>query len=108
MPCSGNKSQICGGRNANSIYQVECLKKTLGLFRGEHFFYFSQKLITIFVILLAKCLRTPIGCYADAINGGGVDLNGGIAILGSSSMTVEVCISFCLSKGFIYAGVQNG
>jgi hypothetical protein len=38
-PCSGNQSQICGGEYANSIYQVECLKQTLGLFRGEHFLF---------------------------------------------------------------------
>jgi len=67
-----------------------------------------RPLITIFVILLGKCLRAPIGCFADVINGGSIDLDGGIAILGSSSMTIEVCISYCLSKGFSYAGVQNG
>ena len=41
-PCSGNPSQICGGEYANSIYQVECLKQTLGLFRGEHFLFYSK------------------------------------------------------------------
>ena len=56
-----------------------------------------------------KAFKCPfyIGCYTDGLNGIR-DLNG----LGTTSMnqigggSVDSCVSYCSSQGFLYAGVE--
>ena len=50
-----------------------------------------------------------IGCYADVINNNKRDLNGlGLTNATNGVGSVESCISFCTSRGFLYAGLQSG
>jgi hypothetical protein len=50
-----------------------------------------------------------VGCYGDVINSPIRDLNGlGISTTNEiAGGSIEACIAFCSSKGFIYAGVQK-
>ena len=49
-----------------------------------------------------------IGCYADGTDGLGNRDMAYWAILNSNVMTIELCISTCLSLGYTYAGLQAG
>ena len=56
----------------------------------------------IFIKFIAYCY---IGCYADGTSGGQRDMYYW-AISNSAVMTIELCVSTCLSLGFSYAGLQ--
>jgi len=50
-----------------------------------------------------------MGCFADYINGWQRDLNGlGISTNIEGGGSVELCLDYCSSKNFLYAGVQYG
>ena len=83
MPCSGNKTELCGGNNRLSVYNLTTYVppttvKQVGT-------YLSQ------------------GCYNEASNG---RLLSGASYTNAANMTVESCVNFCNAKGSDYAGVE--
>jgi len=58
----------------------------------------------------AQCPLVYIGCYADWLLSGYRDLSGlGLTLVNSiGGGSVETCVAYCFSLGFLYAGVQNG
>jgi len=83
--CSGNKSLICGGSGATSIYS------TAG--HGK------------FALPPVKKLKkwTAIGCYKD--NKSSRDLN--LAHRRSTHNTIRSCAQWCKTQGAAYAGLQD-
>ena len=83
MPCSGNKTELCGGNNRLSVYNLTTYVppttvKQVGT-------YLSQ------------------GCYNEATNG---RVLSGASYTNATSMTVESCVNFCNAKGSNYAGIE--
>ena len=83
MPCTGNKTELCGGSNRISLYNLTTYVppttvKQVGT-------YLSQ------------------GCYSEATNG---RLLSGASFTNTTGMTVESCVNFCSAKGSAYAGVE--
>ncbi|KAI8806739.1 WSC domain-containing protein [Cladochytrium replicatum] len=78
IPCDGNDNLICGGEGALSLYHCP---------RPSPFKYY--------------------GCYSDGVipyhraleKSGFVD---------TTAMTIELCTTYCSSKGFILAGLEYG
>jgi hypothetical protein len=50
-----------------------------------------------------------MGCYAD-LEGYGRDLSGlGLTLTNTvGGGSIKTCIAYCLSRNFLFAGVQNG
>lgn len=83
MPCSGNKTELCGGNNRLSVYNLTTYVppttvKQVGT-------YLSQ------------------GCYNEAANG---RVLSGASYTNATAMTVESCVNFCNAKGSDYAGIE--
>ncbi|MCJ1476788.1 hypothetical protein MMC13_005457 [Lambiella insularis] len=87
MACSGNSSELCGGSNRLSVYNLTTyVPPTTAKAVGS---YVSQ------------------GCYKEATNG---RLLGGPSFTNTTGMTVELCVNFCqaASPSQAYAGVEYG
>lgn len=81
MRCNGDFSTVCGGGSKLSIYNNTAYRP---------------------VVIVPNVGRyVTKGCLTDPLINGRA-LNG--AFVSNSSMTVEVCIGFCASKGYKYAG----
>ena len=92
QPCANGLPNICGGDNYFSVYSS-----------------LNATSLTN-ISTLQQCNFTYIGCYADVINSNNRDLNGlGLTLgnfLGGGSL--DTCVDYCTTKGFLYAGAQNG
>ncbi|KAI9776670.1 MAG: hypothetical protein M1835_005454, partial [Candelina submexicana] len=88
-PCAGNSSEICGGKDALSVWnstKSDIPPSTVKAV-GEYAFQ---------------------GCY-DASSAGlfSNSTGGGIRYVNNTGMSVESCVSFCSDGDYDYAGVQN-
>lgn len=80
MPCTGNSAEICGSGNALSV------------------------LYTAPITTSDAITTTALGCYGDTSN---TRTMTGPSFT-SSSMTNEVCASFCTVEGYAYSGTEYG
>ncbi len=48
-----------------------------------------------------------IGCYADLINNRDLDGLGAAPANQLGTVSVETCVEYCRTLGFVYAGLQN-
>lgn len=83
MPCTGNKTELCGGSNRLSVYNLTTYVppttvKQVGTFLSQ-------------------------GCYNEAANG---RLLSGASYTNSTDMSVESCVNFCAAKGSDFAGLE--
>ncbi|KAL8931127.1 MAG: hypothetical protein Q9208_000231 [Pyrenodesmia sp. 3 TL-2023] len=85
-PCSGNKTQICGGASRLSVWNATgYVPPTTVRQVGT---YLSQ------------------GCYPEVANG---RLLTGKSYVNATGMTVESCVNFCAATtGAVYAGLEYG
>lgn len=83
-PCSGNKSENCGGNNALSIYQDPTFPKNPDEVTIEDY--------------------VPLGCYTDSSEKGRA-LARQIKV---EDNTNPKCLSACKSQGYPFAGTQYG
>ena len=97
MQCSGAPGTICGGPSALSLYQNPSLAVV--------------KTSTTSAPVAVPTVSLPSGwsvassvCVAEAKAQSGRAL--AAASTSSSSMTVPMCLAFCQSKGYQYAGVE--
>nr|XP_019007470.1 uncharacterized protein I206_07728 [Kwoniella pini CBS 10737]OCF46251.1 hypothetical protein I206_07728 [Kwoniella pini CBS 10737] len=93
MPCKGDSSSTCGGRNAISLLITDSALSTL-----------SADLTTAPLVLPTGWAAASTACIAEPSSGKA--LTG--ARWADNSMTVNVCLSYCQNKGFIYAGIEYG
>ena len=82
MACTGDRNQLCGGINANSVYEIVYLAQTPPP---------------------AQTAPAFLGCFRDTST---YDLNGYLER--TRTNTPRQCIQVCASRGFPYAGVQYG
>ena len=82
MPCTGDRAQVCGGSNANSVYAT-------GIAPAKG---------------VPKMSSRPVGCFKDGTNP--YDLDG--FLQRSNDNTPQRCATLCAVRGFRYAGVQYG
>ncbi len=94
MPCSGMPGTICGGPGALSLYQNPSL---------------AAATTTSTTAIATPTIALPSGwsvassvCIAEGTNGRA--LSG--ASTASSSMTIPMCLQFCQSKGYQWAGIE--
>ena len=87
LPCKGNTSEICGGSNRLSVYN----------------------LTTFVPPTTVKAVGSYVskGCYPDSVNSRTLTGHG---YANTTGMTVESCVQFCqaLSPSQPYAGVEYG
>ncbi|KAI9714898.1 MAG: hypothetical protein M1820_000187 [Bogoriella megaspora] len=84
--CSGNNTEVCGGSGTLSLYNNTA--------------YVAPSIVDHVGKYVTK------GCLTDPNNGKGRAL--AAASTRSDSITVEVCVKFCLGKGMKFAGVEFG
>jgi hypothetical protein len=86
FPCSGNKSEVCGGDNTLSVYQ------------DTTFLPIDESTVEDYV---------PLGCYFD-------DSNVGKALsypqdsVSGAGLTTEKCLAACKKGGYPFAGTEFG
>ncbi|MCJ1290153.1 hypothetical protein MMC34_001689 [Xylographa carneopallida] len=87
MPCSGNKSELCGGSSRVSVYNLTS--------------YVPPTTVKAVGTYAYK------GCYNEATKG---RLLSGPSFTNTTGMTVEACVAFCQasSPSQPYAGVEYG
>ncbi len=85
-PCTGNKSEICGGDDILSVYQDTTFRP---------------------VDSTEICDYVPLGCYTDNSKNGRT-LSYPMDTLDSTKMTTESCLTACKSRGFPFAGTEYG
>jgi hypothetical protein len=121
MSCSKNLNETCGGANANSIYQIDksCSTTTTTTTSTTTTAdttmditndttptstttstETSTKTTSSTKITTTKLPLNYIGCYSDGLTRA---LSGSFSIQGS----VNPCVAYCKSMGFLYAGCQN-
>jgi hypothetical protein len=84
-PCSGDKSENCGGSSGISIYQDTSFAPT------------SDK---------ATHGYLPIGCWTDSSSyGKALSHKQNIE---AKTMTPDVCLKSCLADGYTFAGLEKG
>ncbi|KAE9379342.1 WSC-domain-containing protein [Stipitochalara longipes BDJ] len=82
-PCTGNSSETCGGTNRLSVYTY-------------------NKPYTPAVVPAAVGAYNLKGCYTDVVATRGLSAY----TVTSTTMTNEVCVSTCQSKGYSYASTE--
>lgn len=85
MNCAGNATEICGGPNGLSLFQLS-----------------SPLPSTSASPVPAGPAYTYLGCQSDSVNTRTLSSQ----LLTSNSLTVELCTSFC--AGYTYFGVEYG
>lgn len=90
MTCNGNRTEICGGPNAISIYNNTQLVPTVTVTPGAG--------------PTPKAAGTYLGCATDP-NTSGRSLTGA-SYTDSKNMTLESCRAFCDAKGFMLSGTE--
>ncbi|WWC62263.1 uncharacterized protein I303_104859 [Kwoniella dejecticola CBS 10117] len=93
MPCKGDSSTLCGGRNAISLLVSNTALSTL-----------SADLTTAPLVLPSGWSAASSSCIAEPSSGKA--LTG--ARWADNSMTINTCVSYCQTKGFVFAGVEYG
>ncbi|KAL8670348.1 MAG: hypothetical protein Q9168_005106 [Polycauliona sp. 1 TL-2023] len=84
-PCSGNKTEICGGSSRLSVWNsTQYIPPTTVRQVGT---YLSQ------------------GCFPDLTKG---RLLSGSSYVNATGMTVESCVGFCSASKYAYAGLEFG
>lgn len=109
MPCSGMPGTICGGPGALSLYQNPSLAAVQTSVAASTATIDSAVTTPVeSTVTAAPAIELPSGwsvassaCIHEV---GGRALNG--ASTASGSMTIPICIDFCESKGFQYAGIE--
>ena len=84
-PCTGNSSEICGGQNRLSVYNLTTSVPPT-----------TVKAVGSYALS---------GCYNDTAS---QRLLNGPTYTNLTSNTVESCVSFCQANGQAYAGVEYG
>ena len=111
MRCSGNKSQICGGSWANTIYKIVSQNKTNK--QGNKLIYNTAESGENF--LNNNQSNNPytynnhryLGCFKDRGDPYGLRGRDLAAFgFGSDKMTPALCMRECARRGYRYAGVQ--
>lgn len=85
FPCTGNKSETCGGNNLYSVWQDTTFVTT------------GDDTVSDYV---------PLGCYTDDSSVGrtlGYSMD-----VDSDTMTTETCLEACLDAGYPFAGTEYG
>lgn len=85
LPCSGDKSQTCGGDNALSVWEDPTFSQTPEEVSESD--YAAQ------------------GCYTDSGSGRALTWP---AEIDGSDLTPSKCIAACKEQGFAYAGTEYG
>ncbi|KAM0339913.1 hypothetical protein ACHAPU_010745 [Fusarium lateritium] len=85
MPCAGDSTQKCGAGNRISIWNNTLYTPTVTVSKAES----STKYL---------------GCYTEGEDARAL----GDAKTTDKKMTVEICASFCSSKGYPYLGLEAG
>lgn len=96
MPCSGDSSQLCGGSWAVEIYQFSGSTSTSTTPT-------TTTTSSTTTTTAAGPTWSPLGCFTDASTRA---LSGANTV--TSSNTPTSCASYCNSKGYTLAGVENG
>jgi len=91
MKCGGDSSQICGGSNAISMFQ------------NKAFIVASNKQLISVKSTSAAASYSYVGCYTDAA---GTQRTLTDYYFTDGSMTVEMCLTACFSRGFSWAGTE--
>lgn len=91
MKCSGNGSQDCGGPNA------------ISMFRNKAFVVASNEQLVSVSNTSATASYNYAGCYTDAA---GTQRTLTDYWFADASMTVEMCLTTCFSRGFSWAGTE--
>ena len=86
MACAGNSSLTCGGPYALSLYS----------YTGYIVPLTTTQMIGTY---------TYQGCYTDNVSGSGRSLKG-YSFTNTMSMTEELCVNTCQSKGYSWAGME--
>lgn len=87
IPCEGNPSQMCGGKNVLSVYHYGGLEK--------------PRVNKPIVIATSGAVYRYAGCWQD--------ISPYSVLTGAQSRTtrtIEQCVGFCSSKGFSIAGLK--
>src|SRR5947209_7224487 len=84
--CTGNVNEICGGSNALSIYIDP-----------------TYPVLSSSIISQIGTFYNALGCYTEV---DGRVLTTPQDQLDGSTMTIELCLNTCGSKGYAYAGVE--
>ena len=83
VPCSGNKTEVCGGATSLSVW--------------------NSTSSTIPPTTVKAVGAYPLqGCYS------GAKLLSGATHTSATGLTVESCVGYCITKGYTVAGVQDG
>lgn len=98
MPCYGNASEICGGASRLSVYDLNNA-------------IISLPTLTTSSIPAPTYTGAPngwasLGCYNDSV--GARTLSTQIYSIAGSSMSVDACLSACISGGYRLSGVEYG
>ncbi|KAI1084815.1 WSC-domain-containing protein [Whalleya microplaca] len=92
MTCKGNSTQICGGSSRISIWNNTLYVPTRNLATVNNGLY------------------AYLGCYTEGTNGRalskGTSASSKSDSTNNSKMTVELCASYCGTKGYKYMGVE--
>jgi hypothetical protein len=86
LPCSGDKSQTCGGNQVLSVWEDKTFPKKAREVSVDDY--------------------KPIGCFSDDSSKGRTLT--WPASVNSASLTPAVCIEACKADGFPYAGTEYG
>ncbi|KAJ3072470.1 hypothetical protein HDU98_003546 [Podochytrium sp. JEL0797] len=104
MTCQGNAAELCGGPSAISVYgpAVSSLQSSTGA---------SQSSVTVFPTSTPALPINPtvpnwsyIGCFTDSLAMRTIPTQQ----WNLASLTVEICLTACVSGGFKYGGVEFG
>ncbi len=84
-PCTGDKTEICGGSDYISVYQDPTFPTV------------DDSIISDY---------KPLGCYSEGINGRSLAWRQDQ--LSTTNLTVEECLFACKDGGYSFAGVEFG
>jgi hypothetical protein len=84
MACGGNSAQQCGGSSRLSVYNNTA-------------YVMPQVVSSVSTYQMKACYNDNVA--ARAFNS---------YVIATNAMTVEMCVSSCSARGFLYAGVEFG
>ncbi|KAI9649851.1 hypothetical protein NHQ30_002433 [Ciborinia camelliae] len=98
MPCNGNASETCGGSGRLSVYDLNNAIISLPTL--------TTSSISVPTYTGAPTGWVPLGCYNDSVNAR--TLTTQIYSIAGTSMSVDACLSACISGGYRLSGVEYG